>query len=179
MSYFSKGLALSRPRRRRAPASAARRSRTGPAPSGVGVLVWTPSMVRSYLDETEANIRTTGREIQGWVLAESKKHPDRPAKYQHLWNAWGKFVTNWHKLYLKASGRFWGGYVDIERAHAFRLKLIRWRKVFENHGLRFVSAAPVVRIPGRDVLRDILIGAGGAVAAGAATYYAMKLIKKR
>ena len=144
-----------------------------------GVLVWTPGMVQSYLDQTEADIKATGNEIKSWILQQNKSKPAQTGTWQHLWKRWSDFVNNWGKFYLKGSMRIWGGFVDVERAHAFRLRLVRWREVFERHGLRFVAAGPVVKIPGRDVLRDVLIGATGAAAAGVATYYTMKFVRKR
>lgn len=136
-------------------------------------------MVQSYLDQTDRGIRMTGKEIGAWLLTQNRKFPGRTADWQHLNAAWGKFVGNWDLFYKKGSMRLWGGYQDVERAHAFRLKLTEWRKVFAGHGMRFLGAGPVLKVPGRDVLRDVLIGAGGAAAAGVATYYTMKLFRKK
>lgn len=183
MSLFAQGLDRTRRRRLRiaSPGSGARRRRLRVAPAGsaVGVLVWTPGMVQSYMDQTNAGIVSTGQEIHAWLLRQNREQPGRTADWQHLNAAWGKFVANWSVFYKKGSARLWGGFQDVQRAHAWRLKLIEWRKIFASHGLKFLGAGPVVRIPGRDVLRDVLIGATGAAAAGVVTYYTMKLFRKK
>lgn len=131
-------------------------------------------MVQSYMDATNEGVVATGKEIHRWLLAKNRQEPERTADWQHLNVAWGKFAKNWGAFYQEGSSRLWGGYQDVQRAHAWRLKLVEWRKIFASHGLRFLGAGPVTRMPGRAVMRDVLVGVGGAVA----TFYVMKLLKK-
>lgn len=111
----------------------------------IGVLVWTPAMVKAEFVRVDGEIAALNKDIYAWWSAFTHTVPpsEAEATADRFKENWRIFVDDWKKYYDDASrfpGTGWGGHVD--RVQRYEGDVKRWREEFQKLGGKTTGPPP-------------------------------------